>query len=486
MIKLPRITAAPILCAVFVAVCCGSAQTANPAAVPARAKAPAKRGTVDKAPLSAMGKKRAACTFGPGDLPAATLDESMPTGSRIPIDHFIVVMQENRSFDHYFEGLPAFGQPDVDVAPPSYVNPLPGGSGAAVKPFLLETPCVADLPHTWPAVHAQYARGKMNGFAKIAMPDGQRSVGHYDARILNYYYALASTFALADHYHADVPGPTWPNRMFFLAASSFGHVDNTPPPVPAEERSIFHELEAKGRTWAIYAESYFFEKHIFPRLIEEKGHHFKTMNDFYADARAGRLPDFSWVESTIGGSKATDEHPPANVQLGQSFVANVVAALFASPDWPRSALFWTYDEHGGFFDHVPPPRACTPDAIEPIATKGKVEGRFDMLGFRVPFVVVSPFSRAHHVSHRTYSHASALRLVEARFDLPALSRRDANAEPPFDLFDFASPRFLTPPKLPEPKVDEAARIRCAKEHGEYVDPDDAGGNNPLEGVKTGR
>jgi len=480
LLNLPKIIVAPVLC-ILVAIGCDDARMTKAAPAPPHASPSVKGGL---SPSTA--KKRAACAFGPGALPAETLDESMPKGSQIPIDHFIVVMQENRSFDHYFQRLPEFGQTDVDVAPPSYSNPIPGGPKPAVKPYPIETPCVADLPHTWPAVHAQYARGKMNGFAQIAMPDGQRAVGYYDEKILNYYYALASTFALADRYHADVPGPTWPNRMFFLAASSFGHVDNTPPPAPREERSIFHELEAKGRTWAIYAESYFFEKQIFPKLVEEKGHHFKTMNDFYAEARAGRLPDFAWVESTVGGPKATDEHPPANVQLGQRFVANVVAALFASPNWPRSALIWTYDEHGGFFDHLPPPRACMPDGIEPIASKGKIEGRFDMLGFRVPFVVVSPFARAHYVSHRTYSHTSTLRLIETRFDLPALSRRDANAEPPFDLFDFENPRFLTPPKLPEPNLDEAALIRCAKEKGEYVDPDASRGNNPIERVNTGR
>ena len=121
-----------------------------------------------------------------------------------------------------------------------------------------------------------------------AMPDGRRSVGYYDDRILNYYYALARTFALADHYHADLPGPTWPNRMFFLSASSFGHVTNTPPPKRDEERSIFHELQAKGRTWAIYAESSFFESHIFPGA----GHGF-VMGQSRSDADYKAMAD-SW------------------------------------------------------------------------------------------------------------------------------------------------------------------------------------------------
>jgi phospholipase C len=423
--------------------------------------------------------KRAACGYRAGTTAAETLEPEMPKGNEIPIDHFIVVMQENRSFDHYFQHLKEQGQKDVDVAPPGYKNPT-GNKGQFAEPFLLKSPCLADVPHLWTAVHRQYANGRMNGFAsQPKLVDGIRTMGTYDKTTINYYYALASTFALADHYHADVPGPTWPNRMYFLSGSSFGHVDNTAPPAQAEERSIFHELEKAGLSWTIYAESAFFEKQIYPKLVEEQGKHFKTMNDYYADARAGTLPNFAWVESTIGGTKATDEHPPANVQLGQRFVANVAAALFASPNWQKSALFWTYDEHGGFFDHVKPPSACVPDNIAPYTKKGKVNGRFNMLGFRVPFVAISPYSKPHFVSHQTYSHSSVLRLIETRFNLPALSKRDANATPPFDLFDFAKPAFRTPPKLPEPALDDEYVDRCAKENGEYVDPDDAGGNNPV-------
>ena len=102
-----------------------------------------------------------------------------------------------------------------------------------------------------------------------------------------------------------------------------------------------------------------------------------------------------------------------------------------------------------------------------------------MLGFRVPFVAVSPFSKPHYVSHQTFSHSSVLRLIEARFGLKALSRRDANATPPFDLFDFENPTYKEPPKLPEPIVDEAFLEKCAEKQGEYVEPDAEGGNNPM-------
>jgi phospholipase C len=133
-----------------------------------------------------------------------------------------------------------------------------------------------------------------------------------------------------------------------------------------------------------------------------------------------------------------------------------------SPNWARSAAFLTYDEHGGFYDDLAPPAGCLPDEIEPQLGKGATPGRFDHLGMRVPFIVVSPYAKPHYVSHRVFSHSSLLRLIEARFDLPAISARVANAEPPLDLFDFKHPHFATPPSLPEAKVDQAELTRCRK------------------------
>jgi phospholipase C len=127
------------------------------------------------------------------------------------------------------------------------------------------------------------------------------------------------------------------------------------------------------------------------------------------------------------------------------------------------AIFVTYDEHGGLYDHVAPPKACPPDDIEPVLENGDdraYPGRFDQLGMRVPFIAVSPFSKPAHVSHKTYDHTSITRFIEAKFKLPALTRRDANADPLFDLFDFSKPTFLTPPKLAEAVVDPVRYNEC--------------------------
>jgi len=406
------------------------------------------------------GARREACAFRSGAAPRDTVDPEDPVGAQIPIDHFIVVLQENRSFDQYFQALPAFGQPDVDVAPASYVNTDPAGEGEIVRPHLLSDPCIPDVPHNWIAVHHQIAEGKMTGFISAANPNGKRALGYYDATTLGYYYALANTFAIGDRYFAAVPGPTFPNRMFFLSASSFGHAANTPPPPRDEERTLFHQLEKKGLSWVVYSQGATFEEIMYPRLHLEKGEHFRPISEFHADALAGRLPFFAWVESTYEGSLPTDEHAPANVQVGQQFVARVVASVMHSPTWPRTALFITYDEHGGFYDHVKPPHACPPDQEPPRISGLSGAERFDQFGVRVPFIVVSPFARAHAVSHQVHSHTSVLRFVQARAELPALTDRDANAEPPFELFDFEHPPFMTPPVLPEAAVDPVQKKRC--------------------------
>jgi len=156
-----------------------------------------------------------------------------------------------------------------------------------------------------------------------------------------------------------------------------------------------------------------------------------------------------------------DEHPPSNVQVGQEFVSRVVKALLTSPQWRHAALFLTYDEHGGFFDHVPPPAACAPDAIPPTLEPGDEPGAFDRYGIRVPVVVVSPYARRHFVSHTTHDHTSILRFIETRFDLPALTARDANADPMLEFFDFRRPRFKKPPRLPKATIDPARLQECA-------------------------
>ncbi|MGH7269819.1 MAG: phospholipase C, partial [Polyangiaceae bacterium] len=360
--------------------------------------------------------------------------------------------------------------------------------------------CSLDTDHGWAGTHLEIDNGKMDGFAQRnegtpvpAAPDGGtldpslgsggRALWWYDQTDLPFYYQLADTFAIADHYHASVPGPTWPNRMFLYAATSFGGTqtggsfplaDQTKYPYPGNPLSILDELEASKVSWMYYSDGVFptpfllygfnFAKRWHPRTVSAK------FAAFQAAAKAGTLPAVSFVDPalaiTSSGSEA-DEHPPGDIQAGQRFVSQVVHAVMASPQWPHTAIFITHDEHGGFYDHVAPPKACAPDSIAPILASGDAtQGGFDMYGVRVVLIAVSPYAKKGYVGHHVYDHTSITRFIEARFNLPALTARDANAEPPTDLFDFTQPpAFITTPTLLDPPVDPAELSYCTSTFG---------------------
>jgi phospholipase C len=418
--------------------------------------------------------QRAQCAFKVGALAKETQGQSHPNGSEIPIDHIVVLMMENRSFDHYFQHLPDDGQPDVEVAPAGFTNPDLDGN--PVAPFRDTQLCFADTDHGWNAVHRQIDGGKMDGFvvtnegmhelpmnASLDMLSGRRAMGNYLPSDLPFMYWAAREYAIADHYHASVPGPTLPNRMYLYAASSFGKAVTALPDPATVENILFDHLVRREVDWTVYRhETAGFAVFIDRYVTYLDGHHIRKIPDFYADAKAGTLPAVSFVDPDLSKVGANDEHPPAVMQLGQRFLSEVVTALTQSPAWPRTALFIVYDEHGGLYDHVVPPKACPPDAREPELAPGAEPGRFDQLGVRVPMLVVSPFARKHFVGHRVYDHTSIVRFIEARFVLPALSARDANAEAPWELFDFHSPPDLTPPVVPMPSLDDARVASCAQ------------------------
>ena len=425
------------------------------------ARPPYDAGPVTDIPESEAAAGRASCAYARGAMPWQTLGEELPLGDEIPIDHWIILMQENRSFDHYFGTMPG-----VEGIPEGTTSP--DGSGAPVAPHHLDTYCTVDTGHSWTASHRQWNGGANDGFVTSNEPNGERAMGYYDERDLPFYWDLYSTFAMSDHHHCSVLGPTWVNRDFFLAGTSFGLVGNAPTPLdrlPADGGPfvIFQTLERAHVDWRVYYAAVPYVYGAFPEwaFAREQRGRFRDVDHFFDDLDAGTVPAVVWIDPTwdfSAGVDATDEHPHANIQLGQAWVREIITRVMASDLWPRTAIILTYDEHGGFYDHVPPPEACPPD--DHLPDSGGSMGAFDRLGFRVPLAVISPYSRPGYVSDQVTDLSSIIRLLEARYSLPALSARDANAWPLLDMFDFTSPAFATPPELAEAPVDAAELAEC--------------------------
>ncbi len=331
-----------------------------------------------------------------------------------PLRHVVLLMRENRSFDHYFGRFPG-----ADGIP----------AGAPVTPAMED--CVSDPPHDAQTMRSIAADGT---FAAAAA----RLV--FTEREIPLAWALARRFTLCDRYFASVLGPTFANRLVSVAASPGGFTDNPGHVDPAllPRPNIVDHLDAAGLDWACYLArvpdarynpvAYYPEREADPRAS-------RTFPEFLAAASTGRLPAVSWVVP----QDPLTEHPTSPPQWGQRFAALTVRALAAGPRWRETAAVLNYDESGGFYDHVPP-----------AAANGVT------FGYRVPCTVVSPYARTGHVSHVMYDHASALALVERTFGLAPLGARDAAASPLEDCFDFDHPNLEPVVFPPSPAVSGCA------------------------------
>jgi phospholipase C len=369
---------------------------------------------------------RRACTFGAGARVADTLGDV--SALRSAIDHVIVVVHENHSLDNLF-GKTGHG---IEGLPADATNLDDGGH--AVPAFHLSRLCTADLAHAFEDMHGEYDGGKMDGFVRVA---GTDAMGYYTDADHPFYTSLATTFAFTDHAFASVLGPTWPNRDYLFAATSDGIEETSGGALTAP--NLFDSLDGAGIAWADYNNG------ANPPFQTDLGiglerPEIKAFGELAPALASGVLEPFVYVDS---GEDTADEHPGMDgIDHGERFMAALLARVFASPLWPHLALIFSYDESGGYYDHVTPPPAC-------LAAPSEVD--FDRLGFRVPLLVVSPFARAGYVSHEVHSLTSITRFVEALFDLPALTARDANSDGLLDLFDFSSPAFENPPTdLPAP------------------------------------
>jgi phospholipase C len=376
-----------------------------------------------------------------GDEEAATL--LLPAPEDSGIEHVIVVTMENRSFDHFLGWLP---RADGKQGGLKYVDKagVPHLTHALAPDF---TGCPhPDPDNSYTGGRVEYDAGEMDGFLRAGSNDVY-SIGYYVERDLPFLSALARNYTTLDHAFCAILAPTFPNRLFLHSANTdrlTDSVDLTSLP------TIWDRLAEKG-----ISGTYYFSNVPFLALwgLKYLGIS-KTYNHFLADAARGTLPAVSFVDprfTILDLDTANDDHPHTNVQRGDSFLAQTFHAVASGPAWPNTVFIVTFDEWGGFFEHVPPPRAAEP-AGDPDtdSVNGKV-----LLGFRVPAVTASPFSRGNpavpRVNHSAFDHTSILKLIEWRWGLEPLTARDASNDVGnlALALDFSNPS-PTVPLLPSP------------------------------------
>jgi phospholipase C len=402
--------------------------------------------------------------------------------AEMPFDHLVVVMMENHSFDNLLGALrrknPLVDGLDFDGQGHA-LNSNPGSArlGAEVLSFPLHTTAQAKkVSQSWKATHEQIAGGAMSGFVESV--GATEPMGFYTPEALPFAYSLAETFTVANRWFCSVPGPTYPNRRFLLAGTAFGGtttgVDtllDDPPP----HGTIFDQLSQHHISWYDYFTDIPMTSVIPSIVLKHAGHH-APISKFFHDCQAGTLPAVSFVDPGLGviGSvlnglpstvkdilellganfSSTDpgqtEEDPQNMDYGEAWAHGVVEAVLMSPKWNRTLLIYTYDEHGGYYDHVPPPPALPPDSIPAKLQPGDPPGGYNMYGPRVPAIVVSPYSKAGGVSNLLYDHTSILATIEWKWNLPALTARDANANHVMDFLDPANPTLENPPFIQTP------------------------------------
>jgi phospholipase C len=364
-------------------------------------------------------------------------------------------MMENHSYDNKLGMLGRSGADGFRLGKngkPLATNPY--ANGDIQHAFRMPTSCqLLNKPsQSWHDSHVQFDGGRNDGFVKSG--SGPVSMGYWQRADQPFYYSLASVFPIADRYFCSLLGATFPNRRYLISATSLGMVnDGVPNPLDYPKNgTIFDHLNAAGVHWKDYCTvgQVLTTLQLYPKLYLENLGKIASIDDFHRDAAAGTLPAFSLVEPSY---LTNSEEDPRPIALGEQFAAKIINAVMSGPGWKNTMLIWTYDEHGGYYDHVPPPPALAPDNIPPDTPGGDHYNGFRQYGFRVPCAVVSPWARANYVSHRVFDHTSICALVEHKWNLPAMTRRDANANAMLDMLDLSRPAFLTPHKLARPLVD---------------------------------
>src|SRR5579859_3275035 len=428
---------------------------------------------------------------------------SPANGDLSKLNHIIFMAQENRSFDHYFGHLGDYRASlgltaGIDGTPAGAANPADDGS--MITAFHLITMCIENTSAAWATSHINFNRFSlssntptMDGFvvegAAAAMGGGgndtigKRVMGFYDSGDLISHYFLAAQFATSDRWFAPAPVETEPNRMYLVASTSVGHAHK--PATPVQANTIFDLLDQKGITWKIYITDTTTDTELgfFQGFMTRHPNSFFPISQYFTDLQNNTLPQVAYIDP--GFKTGQDEHPGVgeSIQVGAAFTTSLITALMNSGSWKDSAFVLVFDEHGGMYDHVAsmvngqqifeidgpstgapvttvgpyPGDAATqhvpnPDGIPPqdLFTSNPPDppGDFDRTGFRVPMIVVSPFSKKNYVSHTPADSTAILKMIETRFGLPSLTKRDAIQIDMSEFFDTVNVPWATPPTVP--------------------------------------
>jgi phospholipase C len=373
---------------------------------------------------------------------------ALPAPKNMPVDTIVVLMMENRSFDHYLGWLPGA---DGRQAGLSYTDD--DGSVHATQRLTPDFQGCGhpDPDHSWAGGRTQLNGGRCDGFLRSGDND-VFSISYYAEDDLGFIQDAARTFTTFDRFHCSLMGSTLPNRQYMWSGESYGNIDNDLPPQTQyttgfPDNTIFAALDKAG-----VSNRYFFNDVPVSALwgakrLASSG----SIAEYYARCASGTLPHVSYVDPNFAGSVGEgpglsgDEHPHGDVRAGQAFMADVVHAFMESPQFKRGALFITYDEWGGFFDHVPAPRV--PDQ----RNDSDINKDFGLMGFRVPTIAVSPWVRRGNVEHSIYGFESILKMICYRFGIPPLNLRVAEANNIARSFDWRHRPRLDVPDLPRPE-----------------------------------
>jgi phospholipase C len=404
-----------------------------------------------RAPSGAAGLGPGGTLLKPNSLPHPNLPAGTDTLPQI--DHVVVLMMENHSFDDHFGRL---GRGDGltfsrNGTPLNY-NPAPKPGGDFILSFPMPntaTPVDSQIGQDWNTSHLCWHHGTNMGFARNC---GPASMGHFTRDQLPFYYSLAEKFPIGDRYFCSVMAQTYPNRRFLIAGTALGDVSTDGSGIShtdAPNGTIFDRLTSYDITWKDYYPDLPTAALFVPEYLNNlTDGRMAPINQFLTDAAAGQLPQFSLVDPYVNYSEESGD-----ISIGEAFAARIIGAVLESPNWSSTAMFLVYDEHGGWYDHVPPQRAVRPDDVPPeITVPPDQPGGYDFTGFRVPCVVISPYAKRDFVSHVVHDHTSIAKFVETKWNLPAMTYRDANARDMYEFFDFgaARPPFADPPNLRPP------------------------------------